>query len=230
MTFNGCTFTNYTNTVSANSSNPTWIRPAYGNWTKGDNEGQGGDFKSLTTINFTGNTVTSTRPVKFERIAQWEMATTVTATNNEFTISAQDGDISTKNVGLYLGANAKFGLVIEGNQKSGSTAALYTAVYSAPSNASYAGLPAGSTVTDTKGNDVSVEDAYAWKTTTKLTLETTTEVVEVNGVKFATLEEAVNAAVAGQTVMLLTNVTISKQLTIYKAITLDLNGKLWRPN
>ena len=42
---------------------------------------------------------------------------------------------------------------------------------------------------------------------------------------YATLEEAVNAAVDGQTVMLLTNVTISKQLTIYKAITLDLNGK-----
>ena len=42
---------------------------------------------------------------------------------------------------------------------------------------------------------------------------------------YATLEEAVNAAVAGQTVMLLTNVTISKQLKVYKAITLDLNGK-----
>ena len=42
---------------------------------------------------------------------------------------------------------------------------------------------------------------------------------------YATLEEAVNAAVDGQTVMLLTNVTISKQLKVYKAITLDLNGK-----
>lgn len=42
---------------------------------------------------------------------------------------------------------------------------------------------------------------------------------------YATLEEAVNVAVAGQTVMLLTNVTISKQLKVYKAITLDLNGK-----
>lgn len=197
LTFNGCTFTNYTNTDSANNSNPTWIRPAYGNWTQGDNEGQGDDFKSLTTINFTGNNVTSTRPVKFERIAQWEMATTVTAANNEFTISAQDGDTSTKNVGLYLGANAKFGLKVENNTKLGSTAALYTAVYSAPSGASYAGLPAGSTVTDTKGNGVTVEDAYEWKTTTKLTLETTKEVAEVNGVKFATLAEAVNAVSDG---------------------------------
>ena len=225
LTFNGCTFTNYTNTVSANSSNPTWIRPAYGNWTKGDNEGQGGDFKSLTTINFTGNNVTSTRPVKFERIAQWEMATTVTATENKFTISAQDGDTSTKNVGLYLGANAKFDLKVENNTKLGSTAALYTAVYSAPSNASYAGLPAGSTVTDTKGNGVTVEDAYAWKTTTQLTLETTTEVAEVNGVKFATLAEAIAAAKDGETVKLLADVEQNSEVSINKDITLDLNGK-----
>ena len=227
LTFNGCTFTNYTNTTSANNSNPTWIRPAYGNWTKGDNEGQGGDFKSLTTINFTGNNVTSTRPVKFERIAQWEMATTVTATKNTFTISAQDGDTSTKNVGLYLGANAKFGLVVEGNQKSGSTAALYTAVYSAPSGVSYAGLPAGSTVTDTKGNGVTVEDAYEWKTTKKLTLETTTEVASVTNAKgvtvnFATLQAAIDAATRNATVTLLANT--KENVTITKALTLDLNG------
>ena len=225
LTFNKCTFTDYTNTVSANSSNPTWIRPAYGNWTKGDNEGQGGDFKSLTTINFTGNTVTSTRPVKFERIAQWEMTTTVTATNNEFTISAQDGDTSTKNVGLYLGANAKFDLKVENNTKLGSTAALYTAVYSAPSGAKYAGLPAGSTVTDTNGNGVTVEDAYEWKTSTKLTLETTTEVAEVNGVKFATLAEAIAAAKDGETVKLLADVEQNSEVSINKNITLDLNGK-----
>ena len=42
---------------------------------------------------------------------------------------------------------------------------------------------------------------------------------------YATLEEAVNAAAVGQTVMLLTDVTISKQWRVYKAITLDLNGK-----
>ncbi len=225
LTFNKCTFTDYTNTVSANSSNPTWIRPAYGNWTKGDNEGQGGDFKSLTTINFTGNNVTSTRPVKFERIAQWEMATTVTAAGNKFDITAQTGDEGTKNVGLYLGANAKFDLKVENNTKLGSTAALYTAVYSAPSGVSYAGLPAGSTVTDTNGNGVTVEDAYAWKTSTKLTLETTTEVAEVNGVKFATLAEAIAAAKDGETVKLLADVEQNSEVSINKNITLDLNGK-----
>lgn len=82
LTFDGCRFEDYENLKSENSSNPTWIRPAYGNWTKGDNEGQGTGFRSLTKITFTNNTVTSTRPVKFERIAQWEMATTVTATGN----------------------------------------------------------------------------------------------------------------------------------------------------
>lgn len=228
LTFNKCTFTDYTNTVSANSSNPTWIRPAYGNWTKGDNEGQGGDFKSLTTINFTGNNVTSTRPVKFERIAQWEMTTTVTATNNEFTISAQDGDTNTtKNVGLYLGANAKFDLKVENNTKLGSTAALYTAVYSAPSGVSYAGLPAGSTVTDTKGNAVTVEDAYEWKTSTKLTLETTTEVASVTNAKgvtvnFATLQAAFDAAPEKAIVTLLADTR--ENVTIAKRLTLDLNG------
>lgn len=234
LTFNGCTFTNYTNTTSANNSNPTWIRPAYGNWTKGDNEGQGGDFKSLTTINFTGNNVTSTRPVKFERIAQWEMATTVTAANNEFTISAQDGDTSTKNVGLYLGANAKFDLKVENNTKLGSTAALYTAVYSAPSNASYAGLPAGSTVTDTKGNGVTVEDAYEWKTTTKLTLETTTEVASVTNAKgvtvnFATLQAAIAAAKDGETVKLLADcsgngIQIKENTFTTKGLIVDFGG------
>ena len=42
---------------------------------------------------------------------------------------------------------------------------------------------------------------------------------------YATLEEAVNAAVDGQTVMLLTNATINSRLDVEKAITLDLNGK-----
>ena len=235
LTFNKCTFANYTNTVSANSSNPTWIRPAYGNWSKGDNEGQGGDFKSLTTINFTGNTVTSTRPVKFERIAQWEMDTKVTATNNNFNITAQTGDDSIKNVGLYFGANAKFDLVVEGNTKNGSTAALYTAVYSAPNGTNYAGLPAGSTVKDSNGQDAVLEDAYEWKSTKKLTLKTTKEVAEVNGVKFATLAEAITAAENGKTITLLDDLTetdAADAAIVYNLTgkTLDLNGKTYTHN
>lgn len=235
LAFNGCTFNNYVNTASANNSNPTWIRPAYGNWTKGDNEGQGTDFRSLTKITFENNTVTSTRPVKFERIAQWEMATTVTATNNTFAITPQEGDKDekkTKNVGLYFGANAKFDLVIDENKKSGETAALYTAVYSAPNDGTYAGLPAGSTVKNTAGEEVATGDgdALAWKTTKKITLKTTTAVASVTNAKgvsvnFATLSEAVKAAQAGETVTLLADITLASKQSISKELTLDLNGK-----
>ena len=224
LTFNGCTFTDYTNTTDANSSNPTWIRPAYGNWTKGDNEGQGSDFKSLTTINFTNNTVTSTRPVKFERIAQWEMATTVTATGNSFDIKS---DGSNKNVGMYFGANAKFDLVLDKtNTKSDNTAALYTAVYSAPDGQNHAGLPAGSTVKDTSGNEFVTDDALKWKTDTKLTLKSVpaeTPVAMIGTTGYASLAAAIAAAKDGDTVTLLADAT--EDVTINKNITLDLGGK-----
>ena len=169
LVFNSCRFNNYTNTTDANNSNPTWIRPAYGNWSAGDNEGQGNDFRSLTTINFTNNKVTSTRPVKFERIAQWEMDTTLTATSNHFDISAQNGDTSTKNVGMYFGANAAFDLVVEKNTKSANTAGLYTIP------ADQTALPEGSTIKNTNGTDVKLTDVMVWKTTTdeKLTLDPT---------------------------------------------------------
>lgn len=160
LTFNGCEFKNYTNTTDANNSNPTWIRPAYGNWTQGDNEGQGSDFRSLTAINFTDNKVTSTRPVKFEYISQWDITSTVTATGNSFDISKQDGDTTIKNVGLYLGAHTDanaFNLVAEDNTKSANTAALYTIPEGKTS------LPLGSTVKDTNGNKVELTDALKWK-------------------------------------------------------------------
>lgn len=221
LTFNKCTFTNYINTISANNSNPTWIRPAYGNWTQGDNEGQGSDFKSLTTINFTNNTVTSTRPVKFERIAQWEMETKVTVTGNKFDIKS---DGSSKNVGLYFGANAKFDLVVDNNKKTDGTAALYTAVYKAPNGTDYAGLPAGSTVKDSNGADVEVAGVI-WKTTDALTLKTTTEAVEVAGVKFATLEEAFAAAKNGDTITLLEDCKSDRINLEDKSVTVVLNGK-----
>ena len=172
LTFNRCEFKNYTNTTDANNSNPTWIRPAYGNWTQGDNEGQGSDFRSLTAINFTDNKVTSTRPVKFEYISQWDITSTVTATGNSFDISKQDGDTTIKNVGLYLGAHTDanaFNLVAENNTKSANTAALYTIPEGKTS------LPLGSTVKDTKGNEVELTDALKWKagdaTTGKIVLK-----------------------------------------------------------
>ena len=211
LTFNKCTFTNYINTISANNSNPTWIRPAYGNWTKGDNEGQGSDFKSLTTINFTKNKVTSTRPVKFEYISQWDITSTVTATDNYFDITKQSGDTSIKNVGLYLGAHTdanEFHLVAANNTKSKNTAALYTI----PSGKT--SLPVDSTVKNTAGKSIELTDALKWKATDakkdKIVLKTVIAVASIGERRFATLEEAV-AAVAKNgeevTIKLLSNIT-----------------------
>ncbi len=169
LVFNNCTFNNYTNADSPNNSNPTWIRPAYGNWSPDDNKGQGSDFRSLTSITFTNNKVTSTRPVKFEFISQWDITTTITATDNKFDISKQNGDTSTKNVGMYFGANAAFDLVVEKNTKSANTAGLYTIP------ADQTALPEGSTIKNTNGTDVKLTDVMVWKTTTdeKLTLDPT---------------------------------------------------------
>ena len=225
LTFNGCVFENYTNTTAPNSSNPTWIRPAYGNWAQGDNEGQGSDFKSLTTINFTGNTVTSTRPVKFEYISQWDITSTVTATGNSFDISRQAGDTTIKNVGLYLGAHTDanaFILVAENNTKSKNTAALYTIPEGKTS------LPLGSTVTDTKGNEVELADALKWKAgdaaTDKIVLKTEKAVASVGSKQYSSLQAAIDAATAGETVKLLKNATENVEIAKEKNLTLDLNG------
>ena len=226
LTFNGCEFKNYINADSANNSNPTWIRPAYGNWTQGDNEGQGSDFRSLTTINFTDNKVTSTRPVKFEYISQWDITSTVTATGNYFDISKQDGDTTIKNVGLYLGAHTDanaFNLVAEDNTKSANTAALYTIPEGKTSS------PLGSTVKDTNGNKVELTDALKWKagdaTADKIVLKTVEAVASVGSKQYGSLQAAIDAATAGQTVILLTNVNENVEIAKEKNLTLDLNGK-----
>ena len=175
LVFNNCTFNNYTNTVSPNNSNPTWIRPAYGNWSPDDNKGQGSDFRSLTSITFTNNKVTSTRPVKFEFISQWDITTTITATDNKFDISKQAGDTKTKNVGLYLGAHTStnaFDLTVDNNTKSDNTAALYAFPES------HSELPAGSTIKNSDGTPVYLTDVVKWKTSEKLTLNSEGQVTE----------------------------------------------------
>ena len=217
LTFNGCEFKNYTNEKSANNSNPTWIRPAYGNWKKDDNEGQGDDFRSLTTINFTGNKVTSTRPVKFEYISQWDIRSKVTATGNYFDISAQKTDEPTeiKNVGLYLGAHTDanaFDLVVDNNTKSDKTAALYTIPKGKTS------LPAGSTVKDTAGKDIELTDALKWKGTKDdgLTLKTECE-AKIGNAYYATLADAFAATdKTGDTVIELLD-------------DINMTGKSWTP-
>lgn len=232
LTFNGCEFKNYTNTTDANNSNPTWIRPAYGNWTQGDNEGQGSDFRSLTAINFTDNKVTSTRPVKFEYISQWDITSTVTATGNSFDISKQAGDTAIKNVGLYLGAHTDanaFNLVAENNTKSKNTAALYTIPEGKTS------LPLGSTVKNLAGEPVELTDALKWKagdaTTDKIVLETVEAVASVGSKQYGSLQAAIDAVKANETIYVLGNIDLgTDELSTYdvkttvKNVTIDLGG------
>ena len=170
LVFNNCTFNNYTNADSPNNSNPTWIRPAYGNWSKGDNEGQGNDFRSLTSITFTNNKVTSTRPVKFEFISQWDITTTITATDNKFDISKQKDDTSTKNVGLYFGPHQKtnaINLIVGGNTKSANTAAMYVIPEGWDS------ISENSSIKNKSGEEIKLTDVMEWKSNKQLTLDPT---------------------------------------------------------
>ena len=170
LVFNNCTFNNYTNTTDANNSNPTWIRPAYGNWSPDDNKGQGSDFSSLTSITFTNNKVTSTRPVKFEFISQWDITTAITATDNKFNISPQDGDTSTKNVGLYFGPHQKtnaINLIVGGNTKSANTAAMYVIPEGWDS------ISADSSIKNKSGDEIKLTDVMEWKSDKQLTLDPT---------------------------------------------------------
>ena len=170
LVFNNCTFNNYTNAGSPNNSNPTWIRPAYGNWSPDDNKGQGSDFRSLTSITFTNNKVTSTRPVKFEFISQWDITTAITATDNKFDISKQDGDTSTKNVGLYFGPHQKTNaikLIVGGNTKSANTAAMYVIPEGWDS------ISADSSIKNKNGEEIKLTDVMEWKSNKQLTLDPT---------------------------------------------------------
>ena len=170
LVFNNCTFNNYTNADSPNNSNPTWIRPAYGNWSPDDNKGQGSDFRSLTSITFTNNKVTGTRPVKFEFISQWDITTAITATDNKFDISKQDGDTSTKNVGLYFGPHQKTNaikLIVGGNTKSANTAAMYVIPEGWDS------ISADSSIKNKSGDEIKLTDVMEWKSNNQLTLDPT---------------------------------------------------------
>ena len=170
LVFNSCRFNNYTNTTDANNSNPTWIRPAYGNWSPDDNKGQGSDFRSLTSITFTNNKVTSTRPVKFEFISQWDITTAITATDNKFDISKQDGDTSTRNVGLYFGPHQKnnaIKLIVGGNTKSANTAAMYVIPEGWDS------ISADSSIQNKNGEEIKLTDVMEWKSNKQLTLDPT---------------------------------------------------------
>ena len=163
VTFDGCTFNAYTNTDSANNSNPIWWRE--------DTEGSGANANPIETFTFVNNKVTGTRPVKIERIGK-TVSPIFTIKNNTFDISAQAGNTETKNMAINIGMgenpNLPFTLIDEGNTISANTAALYTASLTGGSNW-YKEIP-GMKVLDGNGNN-KVITALVWKTTTGETFQ-----------------------------------------------------------
>ena len=163
VTFDGCKFNTYTNTTSANNSNPIWWRE--------DTEGSGANANPIKTFTFVNNEVTGTRPVKIERIGK-TVSPVFTIKNNEFNISRQTSDTVTKNMAINIGMgenpNLPFTLIDEGNTISSNTAALYTASLTGGSN--WYKEKSGMKVLDGNGNKKVIK-ALVWKTTTGETFE-----------------------------------------------------------
>ena len=163
VTFDGCTFNAYTNTTSANNSNPIWWRE--------DTEGSGANANPIKTFTFVNNKVTGTRPVKIERIGK-TVSPIFTIKNSTSDISVQAGDGAVKkNMAINIGqkdGSCSFTLIDEGNTISANTAALYTASLTGGSNW-YKEIP-GMKVLDGNGNN-KVITALVWKTTTGETFE-----------------------------------------------------------
>ena len=163
VTFDGCTFNAYTNTASANNSNPIWWRE--------DTEGSGANANPIKTFTFVNNEVTGTRPVKIERIGK-TVSPIFTIKNNTFDISAQAGNTETKNMAINIGMgenpNLPFTLIDEGNTISANTAALYTASLTGGSN-QYKAI-SGMKVLDGNGNN-KVITALVWKTSNGRTFQ-----------------------------------------------------------
>ena len=165
-TFDGCVFNNYTNTTYENNSNPIWWRAATGYWGAGADE----SVYSLQEFTFINNKVTSTRPVKIERIG-WNCEAKITFMNNEFDISKQAGDTETKNMAINIGqrdSTSKFTLIDEDNTITTDTASLYTAALGSGSN-QYVAV-SGNKVLDGNGNNKTIT-VMVWKTTTGETFE-----------------------------------------------------------
>ncbi len=163
VTFDGCTFNKYTNTTSANNSNPIWWRE--------DTEGSGANANPIKTFTFVNNEVIGTRPVKIERIGK-TVSPIFTIKNNTFDIRAQVDDTVTKNMAINIGMgenpNLPFTLIDDGNTISANTAALYTASLTGGSN--WYVEKSGMKVLDGNGNE-KVINAMVWKTTTGETFE-----------------------------------------------------------
>lgn len=114
------------------------------------------------------NKVTSTRPVKIERIG-WSCTAKITILDNKFDIQPQVGDDVTKNMTINIGQRdntSKFILTDDGNTISANTAALYTAALTGGSNQYIA--VSGTKILNRAGKNKTIT-AMVWKTQTNET-------------------------------------------------------------
>ena len=166
VTINSCTFNNYTNKISANNSNPIWWRV--------DQEGNSDNFLPMVDFEFTNNTVTSTRPVKIERVGARDTENkkysnyipTFKVLDNTFDVSSQTGDTETKNMAINIGQGENpdgryIHLYDDDNKISSNTASLYTASRSGGSN--WYKDVSGTKIMDRNGNEKNIT-ALVWKT------------------------------------------------------------------
>lgn len=146
-------------------------------------EGNDGNEHPLLSFLFVNNTVTSTRPVKIERIGRHSNEKNYTVKfvflDNKFDISTQTGDTNTKNMAINIGQfdnTSRFILVDDGNTISETTKSLYTAALSSGSNQYIADVP-GTRILDRNGKDKEIT-ATMWKTTTDETFVMKTTAAE----------------------------------------------------
>ena len=163
VTFTGCEFTNYTNQEKENSSNPIWWRS--------ESEGTGENANPIQSFTFVNNKVTSTRPLKIERVGNSGVTPVFTFKNNTFDISVQANDSNTKNMAINIGNVGAYTLIDEGNTIVGTTASLYTALTTGSGENKYNAI-SGNKVLDGNGNPKTIT-GMVWKTTTGETFEMT---------------------------------------------------------
>lgn len=130
---------------------------------------------------------------------------------------------------ITLHGNLAAGSKIEviGNNITGTGYLIYDAA-KGTIDLTYTDNTVSDTIDTTKGVYGGKEYKVSENVANALKSDTTTYVAEVKGVKYDSLQAAINAATEKATVILLADVEQNTQLTINKSITLDLNGKTIR--
>ena len=183
VTFDGCVFNDYTNTVDANNSNPIWWRSGNGSWS-GSGSHQAVSMKSFI---FTNNKVYGSRPVKIERVgnrktgSEVDYEPVVKVIDNYFDISypnKADDPSKEKHMAFNIGQSydtneaknvvtyaSPFTLYDDGNEISSGTKSLYTAATKEIVSNLYFESK-GTKILDRNGNPKEIT-AHVWKSATE---------------------------------------------------------------